>query len=119
MSDWGLSKERTNSLLKNGVLEINAPVKVKELVVLPGERLSMQKHENRSEHWFITKGVATVYTIGSGNTDVELMGEYKMFDNLHIPKGEWHQLTNEEHVPLKILEIQYGSDCSEDDIHRK
>jgi len=50
---------------------------------------------------------------------VELMGEYKMFDNLHIPKGEWHQLTNEEHVPLKILEIQYGSDCSEDDIHRK
>jgi hypothetical protein len=28
-------------------------------------------------------------------------------------------LTNEEHVPLKILEIQYGSDCSEDDIHRK
>ena len=93
-------------------------VKVKELVVLPGERLSMQKHENRSEHWFITKGVATVYTINSG-TDVELMGEYKLFDNLHIPKGEWHQLANEEHVPLKILEIQYGSDCSEDDIERQ
>ena len=32
---------------------------------MPGERLSMQKHENRSEHWFIAKGVATVYTINS------------------------------------------------------
>ena len=92
-------------------------VKVKELVVMPGERLSMQRHENRSEHWFITKGVATVYTLNA-STDQELLGEYKMFDNLQIPAGEWHQLCNEEHVPLKIIEIQYGTECTEDDIER-
>src|SRR6056300_1907650 len=97
--------------------ELNV-VKVKELVVMPGERLSMQRHDNRAEHWFISKGVATVYTINS-STDVELLGEYKMFDNLHIERGEWHQLCNEEHTPLKIIEIQYGTDCSEDDIERK
>ena len=98
--------------------ELNV-VKVKELVVFPGERLSMQRHQNRAEHWFITKGVATVYTINGSTTDYELLGEYKMFDNLHIDKNEWHMLANEEHTPLKIIEIQYGTDCSEDDIERK
>ena len=97
--------------------ELNV-VKVKELVVMPGQRLSMQRHFNRSEHWFITKGIATVYTI-DGSTDLELLGEYKMFDNLHIDKGEWHQLANEQDTPLKIIEIQYGTECSEDDIDRK
>ena len=92
-------------------------VKVKELVVMPGQRLSMQIHENRSEHWFISKGTAMVYTLNSG-TDVELRGEYVKFDNLHIAKGEWHQLSNESESPLRIVEIQYGESCSEDDIQR-
>lgn len=85
---------------------------------MPGERLSMQRHENRSEHWFIVSGVATVYTLDS-SSDIELNGEYKKFDRLHIERGEWHQLCNEEHVPLKIIEIQYGTSCIEDDIERK
>jgi len=97
--------------------ELNV-VKVKELVVMPGEQLSMQKHHDRAEHWFITKGVATVYTLDD-NGNKELSGEYKMFDNLHINREEWHQLCNEEHIPLKIVEIQYGSDCNEDDIVRQ
>ena len=79
----------------------------------------MQRHFNRSEHWFITKGIATVYTIDDNSTDYECLGEYKMFDNLHITKGEWHQLANEQDTPLKIVEIQYGTECSEDDIDRK
>ena len=70
-------------------------VKVKELVVMPGKRLSMQKHQNRAEHWFITRGVATVYGINSAKTDHELLGKYKIFDNLHIPRNDWHQLANE------------------------
>ena len=94
-------------------------VKVKELVVMPGKSLSMQRHENRAEHWFITKGVATVYTIDSKTTDQELLGEYKMFDTLHIKRNEWHQLANQTESPLRIVEIQYGDSCSEDDIERK
>jgi len=78
----------------------------------------MQRHDNRSEHWFITKGTATVYTLDS-STDVELLGEYSKFDNLHINKLDWHQLANESESPLKIIEIQYGESCSEEDIERK
>jgi cytidyltransferase-like protein len=94
-------------------------VKVKELVVMPRKNLSMQRHENRAEHWFITSGVATVYTINKRTTDYELLGEYNKFDNLHIARGEWHMLSNETDSPLRIVEIQYGTSCSEEDIERK
>jgi len=107
---WGYYKVLHN--------ELNV-VKVKELVVMPGQKLSMQKHHNRAEHWFITKGIATVYTIDDNSTDYECLGEYKMFDNLHISRNQWHQLANHEQTPLKIVEIQYGTECSEDDIVRQ
>ena len=94
-------------------------VKVKELVVQPGKSLSMQKHKYRSEHWFISSGQATIYTIHEPSTDYELQGKYNMFDNLHFNRGEWHMLSNESKEPLRIVEIQYGSECSEDDILRK
>ena len=96
----------------------NLNVKVKELEVEPGQRLSMQKHEKRSEHWFISEGQATVYTINN-STDVELRGRYNVYDNLHIGVGEWHMLANETGNPLRIVEIQYGESCQESDIKRK
>ena len=94
-------------------------VKVKELVVAPGKSLSMQKHKYRAEHWFISSGQATIYTISGASTDYELLGKYNMFDNLHFNRGEWHMLANESTESLRIVEIQYGSECSEDDILRK
>ena len=93
-------------------------VKVKELTVEPGKCLSMQRHQDRAEHWFVSEGTATVYTIDS-STDVDLLGVYQKFDSLHISKTEWHQLCNETDKPLKIVEIQYGSNCVEEDIERK
>jgi len=92
-------------------------VKVKELVVMPGKKLSMQRHNDRAEHWFITRGTATVYTINN-SSDFELLGEYNKFDKLHINRKEWHQLANESESPLRIVEIQYGESCSEEDIER-
>ena len=94
-------------------------VKVKELVVAPGKSLSMQKHKYRAEHWFISSGQATIYTIHEPSTDYELQGKYNMFDNLHFNRGEGHMLSNESTESLRIVEIQYGSECSEDDILRK
>ena len=94
-------------------------VKVKELMVAPGKSLSMQKHKYRAEHWFISSGQATIYTISGASTDYELLGKYNMFDNLHFNRGEWHMLANESTESLRIVEIQYGSECSEDDILRK
>ena len=93
-------------------------VKVKELTVEPGKCLSMQRHKDRGEHWFVSEGTATVYTLNR-STDVELIGTFNKFENLHIGKTEWHQLCNETESPLKIVEIQYGDNCIEDDIERK
>ncbi len=93
-------------------------VKVKELTVDPGRCLSMQKHEKRAEHWFIAEGTAEVYTLNR-STDVELLGIFHKHQSLHIKKSEWHQICNPSNVPLKIVEIQYGSDCVEEDIERK
>ena len=98
--------------------EQNKDVKVKELTVEPGKCLSMQRHKDRGEHWFVSEGTATVYTLNR-STDVELIGKFNKFENLHIGKTEWHQLCNETESPLKIVEIQYGDNCIEDDIERK
>jgi len=98
--------------------EYDKHTKVKELAVPPGERLSMQRHQHRSEHWFIAEGTATVYTLDS-SSDVELHGVYKQHQSLHIEQGRWHQLSNEHDTPLKLVEIQYGTNCVEEDIERR
>jgi D-beta-D-heptose 7-phosphate kinase/D-beta-D-heptose 1-phosphate adenosyltransferase len=98
--------------------EQDKEVKLKELTVDPGKCLSMQRHKDRGEHWFVAEGTATVYSLNR-STDVELKGTYEKFESLHISKTEWHQLCNEADSPLKIIEIQYGDNCIEDDIERK
>lgn len=98
--------------------EQGSEVKVKELTVDPGMCLSMQKHSERAEHWFISEGQASVYTIDK-SSDIDHLGYYNKFNSLHIDKGQWHRLCNETPDPLKIIEIQYGSNCYEDDIERK
>jgi len=94
-------------------------VKLKELTVDPGKRLTMQRHKDRAEHWFVAEGTATVYTVNSASTDEELLGVYEQFQHVHIRQTEWHQLSNETDRPLKIIEIQYGKNCIEEDIERK
>jgi mannose-6-phosphate isomerase-like protein (cupin superfamily) len=98
--------------------ENNNEVKVKELTVEPGCCLSMQRHTERSEFWFIAEGEASVYTVNPTSTDTEHMGFYKKFDYLFINSNQWHRLCNETDQPLKIVEIQYGSNCVEEDIER-
>lgn len=98
--------------------EPNKNVKLKELTVDPGQRLSMQRHQGRNEFWFVSEGVATVYTINR-STDAELIGHYKQHENLFISSDEWHQLCNETDRPLRVIEIQYGDRCEEEDIERR
>jgi D-beta-D-heptose 7-phosphate kinase/D-beta-D-heptose 1-phosphate adenosyltransferase len=92
--------------------------KVKELTVMPGQRLSMQRHHDRAEHWHVAEGVATVYTINR-KSDQELLGEFTQFQHIHINREEWHQLCNETDQPLRVVEIQYGVNCVEEDIERR
>lgn len=93
-------------------------VKVKELTVEPGMRLSMQRHDKRSEFWFVTHGTATVYTLDV-SSDLELHGVYNVNEHLWINRKQWHQLSNEGDIPLRLIEIQYGEECIEDDITRQ
>lgn len=99
--------------------ENSREVKVKELTVEPGKRLSMQKHKDRAEIWFVAEGTATLYQIDDRTTDCELAGHYNKFQTLFISREQWHQLSNESDQPLKIVEIQYGERCEEEDIERK
>ena len=92
-------------------------VKVKELTVLPKTCLSMQRHQDRAEHWFVSEGTATVYTVDQ-STDMDLLGEFTRFQYIHINKHQWHKLCNETDQPLKVVEIQYGDRCIEEDIER-
>jgi mannose-1-phosphate guanylyltransferase len=105
--------------------EIGPNFKVKELVVNPHSRLSMQRHQYRNEYWLIMEGEAKIYTIEidtrTGKEIVLLRGmsRWTKFTNAVISVNDWHQLSNETNEPLKILEIQYGEKCVEEDIERK
>jgi cytidyltransferase-like protein len=118
LDEWKAPKTERNWGYYRVIHEYEKHTKVKELTVAPGNKLSMQRHKDRSEHWFVAEGTATVYT----STSVEehkLVGRYKQHESLHIPVGSWHQLANEDRIPLKLVEIQYGTNCVEEDIERK
>ena len=93
-------------------------MKVKELTVDPGKSLSMQRHQSRSEFWIVSEGQATVNRATPLNFDLP-PAELNKHDQLHIVQQEWHQLTNPYSHPLKIVEIQYGGQCIEEDIERR
>jgi mannose-6-phosphate isomerase-like protein (cupin superfamily) len=99
--------------------EVDNHVKLKELTVMPGQRLSMQRHTNRAEFWFVAQGEATVYTVDPHSTEYELMASPARHQSAWIKLNEWHQLCNETDQLLKLIEIQYGEDCAETDIERK
>ena len=84
---------------------------VKRILVNPGAKLSLQKHQHRAEHWVIVKGVAKI-------TRGDEVFELKENQSTYIPKGEIHRLENQEKIDLEIIEIQTGDYLGEDDIIR-
>ncbi len=118
LDEWKAPKTERTWGYYRVIHEYDQHTKVKELAVPPGNKLSMQRHQERSEHWFIAEGTATVYTINTSSTDVETLGIYNQHESLHIPVGTWHQLANEHDTDLKLVEIQYGTNCVEEDIER-
>ncbi len=92
-------------------------VRVKELVIAPGQGISYQRHFKRSEIWFISKGEC--YIKHSDNNpekySVYHMGPDQVFT---VKQGSWHQVYNTSESPCHIIEIQYGSETNEDDIER-
>lgn len=93
------------------VLEEGERYKIKRIVVEPGQKLSLQKHYHRSEHWIVVKGTANV-TVGE---TVKLVHEN---ESIYVPKGEVHRLENPGKVMLELIEVQVGEYVGEDDIVR-
>ena len=85
--------------------------KVKRIQINPGASLSLQKHQQRAEHWVVVKGTAE---ITSGDNVFTLTENQSTF----IPLGETHRLTNPGQTPLEIIEVQSGDYLGEDDIIR-
>jgi mannose-1-phosphate guanylyltransferase/mannose-6-phosphate isomerase len=84
---------------------------IKHIIVDPGERLSLQKHYHRSEHWVVVHGTAEV-TVGD---TVSVLQENQ---STYIPAGTTHRLANPGRVPLELIEVQCGTYLGEDDIVR-
>jgi len=84
---------------------------VKHISVKPGEKLSVQMHHHRAEHWIVVQGTAKV-TI---NEHEQLLTENQ---SVYIPIGAVHSLENPEKTPLELIEVQSGAYLGEDDIVR-
>ncbi|MDN5321077.1 MAG: mannose-phosphate guanylyltransferase / mannose-6-phosphate isomerase [Thermococcaceae archaeon] len=93
------------------VLEEGERYKIKRLTVLPGKRLSLQRHYHRSEHWVVVRGTAKV-KIG----EKELL--LRPGESTFIPAGVVHRLENPGKVILEVIETQIGEYLGEDDIER-
>jgi mannose-1-phosphate guanylyltransferase/mannose-6-phosphate isomerase len=114
------SKERTEHLHHTKVyrpwgyyegIDAGERFQVKRITVKPGEKLSLQMHHHRAEHWVVVSGTARV-TCGDS---VSLLSEN---ESTYIPIGMTHRLENPGKVPLHIIEVQSGSYLGEDDIVR-
>jgi mannose-1-phosphate guanylyltransferase/mannose-6-phosphate isomerase len=85
--------------------------KVKRIQVKPGASLSLQRHQQRAEHWVVVKGTAEVICGDETMTLRENQSTY-------IPLGQMHRLSNPGTIPLEIIEVQSGGYLGEDDIER-
>jgi mannose-1-phosphate guanylyltransferase/mannose-1-phosphate guanylyltransferase/mannose-6-phosphate isomerase len=92
-------------------IEAGERFQVKRISVSPGQKLSLQKHFHRAEHWVVVNGTAQVEVDGQE----KLLGEN---ESVYIPLGAVHRLVNPGKVALNLIEVQSGPYLGEDDIVR-
>lgn len=84
---------------------------VKRITVRPGQRLSLQRHQHRDEHWVVVQGVAAV------TRDAETL-TLRAGQVIRIGHGQAHRVANPDAADLVFIEVQTGGILSEDDIER-
>lgn len=89
---------------------------VKRIVVNPGARLSLQKHQHRAEHWTVVEGLAEI-TVGMERNKLKVK-TVAPGEHVHIPKGAIHRMANPGAAPMTLIEVQVGDYLGEDDIVR-
>lgn len=116
LNEWKAPKTERDWGYYRVLHEDGKETKVKELVVNPNSELSLQRHKYRSEHWIVTNGSAAVlHGWDPKYTTKKYLSKHMEID---IPVGCWHKLINETNQELKIVEIQHGLSCVEEDIER-
>jgi mannose-6-phosphate isomerase-like protein (cupin superfamily) len=93
------------------VLDVGDGVATKRIRVLPGKRLSYQRHAHRREHWLIVRGRARVTRDGS-------VIELGLGESVDIPQGAWHRIENPGAEDMELIEVQRGERLDEADIER-
>jgi mannose-6-phosphate isomerase-like protein (cupin superfamily) len=93
------------------LLDVGAGFVVKRIVVQPGQKLSLQKHFHRAEHWVVVSGTASVVR----DDKIILLHEN---EKLYLPLGCIHRLENPGLIPLVLIEVQVGRYLCENDILR-
>jgi mannose-1-phosphate guanylyltransferase/mannose-6-phosphate isomerase len=92
-------------------VDAGARHQVKRIVVKPGQRLSLQKHFHRAEHWIVVQGTAEV----TRDNEIHLVHEN---ESIYLPIGSVHRMANPGKIDLELIEVQTGSYLGEDDIVR-
>ena len=93
------------------VLQEGGTYKVKSLHLAPGKRISYQRHQKRSEHWYITDG--------SGEATIDgIVLQVSRGSIVEVPQGCLHRISNTGNSDLIIIEVQTGTYFGEDDIER-
>ncbi|PIX95892.1 MAG: mannose-1-phosphate guanylyltransferase/mannose-6-phosphate isomerase [Hydrogenophilales bacterium CG_4_9_14_3_um_filter_63_34] len=92
-------------------IDLGERFQVKRIMVKPGEKLSLQMHHHRAEHWIVVSGTARITRDGVE----QLLCED---ESTYIPLGTTHRLENPGRIPLHLIEVQSGSYLGEDDIVR-
>lgn len=110
-SEFQLHREVYRPWGKYDSIDNGARYQVKRITVKPGEKLSIQMHHHRAEHWIVVSGTANV-TI---DEETALVTEN---ESVYIPIGSVHTLENPGKIPLELIEVQSGAYLGEDDIVR-
>ena len=93
------------------VLQEASNHKLKSIHVIAGQRLSYQRHQKRSEHWYITQGTGEVTLDGK-------ISPISPGSVIEVPQGVLHRVHNTGSIELVFIEVQTGSYFGEDDIER-
>lgn len=93
------------------VLDHSPNYKIKKVVVKPGEKLNMQKHFHRNEHWIVVSGTALITVNGKESL-------LRTNESTFIRMGDEHFVENPGKIDLHLIEVQVGEYISEDDIVR-
>ncbi len=100
------------------VLEDQPNFKIKKIIVSPKNRLSLQSHEKRSEHWVVVSGTAHVQIREKDHPDHIGHRVVNANESCFVPQGHIHRLSNEHDDHLVVIEVQCGDYTGEDDITR-